>query len=1215
MTIHHAVFFTKVFRWPAIVCAAWFFVYSPGLKGQVRQEKSELDYGEKLFKEKLYDLAAIQFNQFVHDFPDSPQAPRMQFLLAECHFMMEQYSNALDDYMRVMIRYPGPPYEDQAQFRIAACQERLGRPGEAAASFYRVYQFYPNSTFAGESLFQAVRIFRETGRIPEAIDLLLLLREVPFSEEGRVNAELALSELYHSGGQEQKALEILSVLEGKTAKTQLARVQLALGNVYGDLGLWEQSLLHYGKAEEADPAGPYGQAGFYHTGNIQDMLGRKTEAFESYRKAASIQAEPEIRADALMQSGLIKLGQMDFQGARPLFEETAATDSRQDKADWARYYLALCLGKGEREKSIALLRSLSDSAKAPTLVKKTLLQLARLYENSGNFESAVRSLGKYLDQDREDPLRHSVLLRRAKLVIEHLNRWEEAFSDIHQIWKEDAKEPVLSESQYLYAEGLEKTGRPGEALSEYEYTGRMAADGKWRAKALKRIESLSLSQAPPFAPELLKLNILLKKADSLQSGPQAKFELGRIALDLKQYHTAMRFFKDALEYGDEYGRADSAAYLLGKCGEALFVLEKDVSFLTGAEAAYQKISPQSLLRQEAEYRIAVVSGQRDAAVRKRVFGQFERLHPESEYRPFALMELAMIDEAEDSIAQSMTKLTTVLREFPQSALREQALSRLASLALSAKNWDQADSLIAQYEKEFPKGPHMLKIRFGKAMLASARRDVPEGLRLLRGLDSFALSDFSDSVHLALGQLLIEEKNYPEAVAVFTEALQEDSVRTWAQEVRLADAFVSLRTTYLEGLASVYRGLRQYQNAKKALIRFHAVSTEAKQKSAALIALADLAQMDHQFENALSLLKQAGAIQSTDSLWARRGELCMQAGDYAQAVESFDKAVLLTRSDEQAGSLSVQTIMALLRQGKIPQADVRFGVFEKTYRKIPAFEEHMARVYLERGMAYFRDKNFQEALKDFETVEKKYKKSALVPDASFETGRTFMVLNRVEEALTLLTDMIGRYPDHPVLNKVYLNLGEHYFRSQQFDNAINAFKLVMQDTTQPALRKTAMQEILNVYDGIRMYDAALATARQYIEDYPDAEDVLQKRIKIATLCMKMSEFSRAISYLKEIKPGADPESEAEIQYYIGKCYYSMGLFQESIHEFLKVEYISKPTRLPWDTTALYEAGQAYVRLDKPLEAKQLFAKIVQKEGAASEWGRFARARMDEIDSLK
>ena len=91
-----------------------------------------------------------------------------------------------------------------------------------------------------------------------------------------------------------------------------------------------------------------------------------------------------------------------------------------------------------------------------------------------------------------------------------------------------------------------------------------------------------------------------------------------------------------------------------------------------------------------------------------------------------------------------------------------------------------------------------------------------------------------------------------------------------------------------------------------------------------------------------------------------------------------------------------------------------------------------------------------------------------------------------------------------------------------------------------------------------------------------------------------------------------EDEAEIQLNIGLSYQSMGRHKEAVFEFLKVNYLSADTRWPWKTTALFEAAKSYIKMDARTQALILYNKIIQKEGAASHWGRYAREQIDQFN---
>jgi TolA-binding protein len=218
-------------------------------------------------------------------------------------------------------------------------------------------------------------------------------------------------------------------------------------------------------------------------------------------------------------------------------------------------------------------------------------------------------------------------------------------------------------------------------------------------------------------------------------------------------------------------------------------------------------------------------------------------------------------------------------------------------------------------------------------------------------------------------------------------------------------------------------------------------------------------------------------------------------------------------------------------------------------------------------------------------------------------------------MELLTDLVKKYPNHPILPKVYLNLGDQYYRSNQVDNALSAFKNAAADSSHPDVASMAIRYLIKIYEGLQMTDAAMALTRTYLRRYPEAEDALQKKIQIGIYYYELKEFDRAIDRFRTLKTESDPESEAEIQYWIGKCYADKGQYETAALEYLKVKYLSPPTKLPWATTALYEAGMAYLRLHQPSIARRMFERIVTTEGATSDLGRIARQRIADIDQGK
>jgi len=74
---------------------------------------------------------------------------------------------------------------------------------------------------------------------------------------------------------------------------------------------------------------------------------------------------------------------------------------------------------------------------------------------------------------------------------------------------------------------------------------------------------------------------------------------------------------------------------------------------------------------------------------------------------------------------------------------------------------------------------------------------------------------------------------------------------------------------------------------------------------------------------------------------------------------------------------------------------------------------------------------------------------------------------------------------------------------------------------------------------------------------DQENITEKDVKNSEQLderynFNLKDFILAANHLQSIMPEADFETEAEIQYWIGKSYYEMGHFEKAIYEFLKVK---------------------------------------------------------------
>ena len=243
--------------------------------------------------------------------------------------------------------------------------------------------------------------------------------------------------------------------------------------------------------------------------------------------------------------------------------------------------------------------------------------------------------------------------------------------------------------------------------------------------------------------------------------------------------------------------------------------------------------------------------------------------------------------------------------------------------------------------------------------------------------------------------------------------------------------------------------------------------------------------------------------------------------------------------------------------------------------------------------------------------KKYPKSAYADDAQYYLALTYIAVNRFQDAIDILTGFAKKYPNSDIMGSVMNSLGGIYFRSEKYESAITTFKSALDKPLTPDVRQQVLSNLIKAYTFVNFWDAALALCREYIATYPNAEDVIDKKIVMGRAYVALNQVDRAVDLFKETRLIADSEREPEIQFYIGDAYFQTGQYENAIAEFVKIPLLSRKTKLQWEASALYYSGQAYEKLGRIDEAKRMYAEIVKRPGIDVVLKKEAQKRINEI----
>ena len=137
---------------------------------------------------------------------------------------------------------------------------------------------------------------------------------------------------------------------------------------------------------------------------------------------------------------------------------------------------------------------------------------------------------------------------------------------------------------------------------------------------------------------------------------------------------------------------------------------------------------------------------------------------------------------------------------------------------------------------------------------------------------------------------------------------------------------------------------------------------------------------------------------------------------------------------------------------------------------------------------------------FEACTSRYE---FADDGEYYLGLTYTTLNKVDKAMDILSRFAEKYPQSTLKSNIYITLGGLYYRAEKRDLAVGSFKKAVESASDPDTRKLALANLIILYRDLGLWDGALSMARTYVEEFPDAEDIIDKKIQPQCLFLEKS----------------------------------------------------------------------------------------------------------------
>lgn len=1192
---------------------------------QDTRENADFKLAVSLYNDKLYDLALEQFRQFVSAYPNTNQGIEARFFLGLCQTKMSKHEDARITFQNFALVFQDHSKAPEAWWNVAEAYTVLNNFREAALAYERVKIFHPKSKIAPSALLKASDSFDRAGDKESSKKVLRTLTQEYGSSDVVLDARMKLADIYTSEGQHELArVEAKRVAEGARDPERAARALL----------MTAKALVSLGKAEDAKSVlnqivTSYRAASGYHDallnlGHVHRTTGNLEDAVLSWKSVAddTLKAPSNVRQEALLELGDASSVRNEDARALAFFERAARLKGHRTGEAFFRAARVAEETKNVQKASEYYLAALADTVgKADP--RAILIGAIRGAVLGRNFNQAVQYSLRYRDQYTSDQRLPRVLLGAARIYREELNDPRRAADLCEQIVERFPSGEEADEALYGYALALKQSGAFEEAVRSLETLLRRFPASDLGREARQEKELIEIFDLKDKDGGLEHLALLTGDVIAQKPRGELAFRLGQIYFEeLKDFVRAAQQYEIALKTPlDERTRAD-AWYQRGKSLQYL--------------ALKDQLKPSS---RKSNY-----AGQAVAA-----FDSLLKTFPAYEKADDAFLSQVKLKLQLAATPSDVRKIgSDARRDFPASKSKERILLAVGRSYRTFKSPDDAAGVLMELLRSSPSAEVEASALFE---LARTKFEIGEKDSAVKILDSYLGKykehEFSAEAALLLAQIEAErgqaqraaalystfEKNYPyasrareldflRAQAYFAAADFGQATANFERHLaRLRDDYFSHSEAQPDlwfKLAESYQKTGRRMEAKRAYGAFLTRDTSAVFRGQAYFALAAIAREENNLELAARYLQEAGRYGSNSPDQLNRAaldaaELLLKSEDHANAIARFSELLGQMKGDSLQQYIQSRIIVAYFRLDNAKEADTRATAFVKSN---PKAQDYAAEFEYERGKHNIRREEVDLAIKRFENIRRQYPKTRIVPETVYWLARAFEQKNQPQQAVRLYDSLLTKFPDHPIIPRVRLTLGNVYYNLEQWDAASKYYKAILENEKRsPELVQYAMSNLIMAYKEIGLFDAALQLTRNYIDRFPDDPDLIAKRVDIGVIFQKLGYYDQSILHLQNMMAGADADLEAELRYYIGEAYYYKGEYQQAILEFLKVPYlITRQTKVDWVATSYYMAGQSYEKMSKYDQAITMYKQIIERTGIDPTFKTAAQKEIDRVNLL-
>ncbi|HXK48934.1 MAG TPA: tetratricopeptide repeat protein [Clostridiales bacterium] len=1191
------------------------FIFFTILCRSQSDESSNLNYGMKLYNDRVYDVAVTQFRYFLERYPSSVSAPKVLSHLAEAYIGLGDVVSGMKSYQRLILEYPNSEFTEQAIFKTAEILSGMNEKVKAARYYLQLKNYFPGSARVPESYYKAVKLFYETGITEEAVENALMLKKNYPSSVFSGRAQLILASIYEKEKQTALAEKTYSSVFSSSSDElrSEAGTEYSVFLVRNNDTASARKILRetYSSVSKKDANYYTVLAGY---AEILLMSGEPDEALKIISEDKNIPEENRkkmkvIRADALYYKGDMNSAADGYREALDISEDLTTVLKRSYALAGANDYSAAA---AETDR---YLMNINIEDQDETQVRSAFISAGENYIKAGMHDDALAVLRKYASLFPADPDAPKVGFMTARAYYDSEN-YAQAYEYLKKHQELYPASEFADDAVFLSAESAFRNGLWRTALDRYVFLLKNYGASEFAGIASSRIEFLN--------DHKVREDNLNDKLAALSSGAVFEPDKARLAAEWAKFY--FYDLKDYVKAGDftlkfyELAGGGNAGHEI-KFIEAVSALRIEKATDEKVSAAYAIL--ESILKDKtAQKQIRSKSAHEMLKVCDRVFGTSELQAVLDEI--MSAVRYDNLDNEDNALAylyilkkNKISDPALVLSDIDRLYINKKDASTFNdTMLLKAELLRKTDGNERSKELYSALASSDYKTR-SKFISLTALTDDPsaapeEKLKYLSVIEKdFPYAWTENTVKERRAQIYLASGEKDKALNEYL-SLQKE-----AEKGNVFGTVPAGRRDYSAEIAQIYFDKSEFSRAESYYLKALSGSGAEKDRQAVLGMLSEVYKATGNKEALEANLKSVSAASEGEKGYEAAlalSDLEFEKDNVTKAISMY-QGILKKYRPEDKKPVESKIIVAHFTKKSITEGDKLLADFRRKYKDSYDKDIYEPEFYLAKANGFLAMKEYDKALKSYRALLKDYPNSIRVPKAMYGEAIVLYNIGKKDEAFVIWENIARTYPDDDIAVETNYHLGAVYNNREEFDRAITSFQSIVKYKKDHPLKKNSYKNLIDLYLKLGFNDAGARVIREYISLYPDEEDVFQKRIEIGNIYQRNGEFDTALDYFKRLIYEAKGDDEAACQFFIAETYMMMKNFRQAITEFMKVRYMIKTSSpFEWGLTAMYNTALCYEELTEYDKALDILNEIVKNHPSDS-YGRQAKKIVERVEGKK